>query len=646
MTTYYVRKSGDDGNDGLSAASAFLTIDAAANVVAAGDTVYIGAGVYRETVTMDTSGSAGSLIQFIGDVSGAQTGDAGLVIVTAWDYEGARADLVRNSTLDVNGKEFFTWENVIFTGGLAANVISSVAGNVAFEGVKFTGCVLLGAEGGSNAYFECNQGATPATTGLTFESCFLLGRLRIEMDENATAERNLKAVVDRCVIIAGHGDYGVHVRRITASTQNIGGVTVSNCKIIGAQYGVDGTNLDSTNFPLTVVNTVFIACDTGISRTGGTADAVVSGGNNIFYRHTTATSNVTFQVSDKLSFSLLFGGFADLPFIREFGWSPWLPWEPIALLDDSLFSGEIGAANSAELAASVDFYGNPTSMGKAVTVFSFDGSDDAITDPLNDWVNQANIVDNSSSTEATTSTVGSESTNYAHAGGATAPENDAISEVYQVRVRAKAYVTNAGTPGKLYIYTDGMAETLATIDVTNTTSTEPDVWIDWTTLTPPAAGWTWADVAALEFKAWGTGGTFHLYYIHVEVTSGSAPDIGPVEARARAEKEETTVRSGSSSLRLDSAGFHDMLVPVSAASTTVSVYGRYDGNYSGDLPLLEVLNIPGVVDQSDAMTGAADTWEQLSTTFTPTESGFVRVRLRSRCESYDGKCFFDDLTVS
>ena len=36
-----------------------------------GDTVHIGAGVYRETVTMDTSGNgSGNLIEYIADVTG------------------------------------------------------------------------------------------------------------------------------------------------------------------------------------------------------------------------------------------------------------------------------------------------------------------------------------------------------------------------------------------------------------------------------------------------------------------------------------------------------------------------------------------------------------------------------------------------
>ena len=123
-------------------------------------------------------------------------------------------------------------------------------------------------------------------------------------------------------------------------------------------------------------------------------------------------------------------------------------------------------------------------------------------------------------------------------------------------------------------------------------------------------------------------------------------DIGAVESRARPEKETTTVRTGSNALRFDRAGYHDIFVPVVASSTTISVYGRFDSNYTGTKPQLKIWNIPGVVDQSDIMTGGADAWEELSINFTPTAVGVCRVRLVSNDTSATGKAFFDDLTAT
>lgn len=69
MGTYYVAKTGDDANPG-TLESPFLTIGAATDVVAAGDTVHVGAGEYRERVIMDATGTAAQPIVFEGALDG------------------------------------------------------------------------------------------------------------------------------------------------------------------------------------------------------------------------------------------------------------------------------------------------------------------------------------------------------------------------------------------------------------------------------------------------------------------------------------------------------------------------------------------------------------------------------------------------
>jgi chitinase len=65
-TAYYVAKTGSNSNAGTSPSSAWLTISYAATHVAAGDTVYVGAGTYNESVPITTSGSASAPIIFDG----------------------------------------------------------------------------------------------------------------------------------------------------------------------------------------------------------------------------------------------------------------------------------------------------------------------------------------------------------------------------------------------------------------------------------------------------------------------------------------------------------------------------------------------------------------------------------------------------
>jgi len=64
--TYYVDQSHAEANDGNPGTEAlpWLTIQKAANTMAAGDTVYVRSGTYQERVLVQSSGSAGSWVNF------------------------------------------------------------------------------------------------------------------------------------------------------------------------------------------------------------------------------------------------------------------------------------------------------------------------------------------------------------------------------------------------------------------------------------------------------------------------------------------------------------------------------------------------------------------------------------------------------
>ena len=94
-STFYVSTSGNDTNPGTSA-SPWRTIQHAANTAAAGDTVYIRGGTYKESVTINVSGSAsGGYITFqsysgetaIVDGTGLSVpGEAGLINIVDHSY--------------------------------------------------------------------------------------------------------------------------------------------------------------------------------------------------------------------------------------------------------------------------------------------------------------------------------------------------------------------------------------------------------------------------------------------------------------------------------------------------------------------------------------------------------------------------------
>jgi parallel beta-helix repeat protein len=68
-----------------------------------GDTVCVGAGTYAETVRPDNSGSSGSLIAFIADTSGEQTGDQGDVVLTGSNARDRGFDLKDRDYIQIQG---------------------------------------------------------------------------------------------------------------------------------------------------------------------------------------------------------------------------------------------------------------------------------------------------------------------------------------------------------------------------------------------------------------------------------------------------------------------------------------------------------------------------------------------------------------
>jgi hypothetical protein len=83
----YVRQTvGDDANDGLSPAKAWRSLSMLENSMRAGDTAYVGPGLYREMVTVANGGTAEKRITFIADAAGEHTTDPpGIVMITGAD---------------------------------------------------------------------------------------------------------------------------------------------------------------------------------------------------------------------------------------------------------------------------------------------------------------------------------------------------------------------------------------------------------------------------------------------------------------------------------------------------------------------------------------------------------------------------------
>jgi hypothetical protein len=646
-------------NIGESADSPYGTIDEAANAVAAGDTVYVGAGVYREQVTMDTAGTSGNLISYIADVDGSQTSDPGLVIISAYDDETSAA--TRTKCWDVNKKEFITVTGFTMTGGTSGVVWDSTAGNTSYEELTFEDCAFIAGHDDFDLAFRIDMNATtsvPTTAGLTLRRNVFVGACLIQYDENATSETNIKATIDSNLFV-GLGDTTTSGPNLdfsfaSASTWPVGGISVTNNTFFGGGYAIYVQKPTATTFtnPITVRNNTYLFADRDISMSASGSEDFIDSDYNTSSHVSTTHTNVTQGPNDRVNSTDpgLYGGIADIPLIRATGFSPWRFMESITLDDgvDAYTNAVIGAGDTTA-APSFDLYNEARPMGSRLgertDIYYFDASDAGPTDEGTVWTNDSNAFNGSDANGATTSTVGTTSTNRLLGQGTNAPTTGLGVSTVQYRTWASS--SDGTGDWRLRIYTDGEGEML--VNALDSDLPSGGRSSGWQSVTEPSGGWTWAKVAALEAWFYLTSGTdITVYNIELRVTSTPVgqDDQGAVEARTRPTQETTTTRTGTNAIQLGGAGYHDFLVPVKNQSTTVSIYGRYDSNYTGSLPILEVLNIDGVADQSDVMVAAANTWEELTATFTPTADGVCRVRVRSQDTSSDGEAFFDDLTVT
>ncbi|MGG5741905.1 carbohydrate binding domain-containing protein [Bacillus cereus group sp. IBL03679] len=85
-TTYYVATTGSDSNNGTSLSTPFQTIQHAASVASAGDTVYIRGGTYRETAIPANSGTSGNPITYQ-SYNGETVIVSGNDVVTGWSLD-------------------------------------------------------------------------------------------------------------------------------------------------------------------------------------------------------------------------------------------------------------------------------------------------------------------------------------------------------------------------------------------------------------------------------------------------------------------------------------------------------------------------------------------------------------------------------
>jgi len=248
MTARYVGTGGNDGNSGLSWALRKLTLNGVEDTpVVAGDIVYVGPGVYRETLTLDVSGTAGNVISYIGDYDGSHTdGVGGIVRITGSDDDltatrtncilasgvayrtisGLLCDLPASRTVMLTNVQYVTVEKCVCDTAAANSIYVDGASQ---SHVTIQQCVMIGRAGTSNDVLFAHS-STINDSGHVVQNCLFLGSYF-----QVRTERVGGITVSNCT---GNGGYRVGTALAAGQTMN-----VKNCLLNAGTYGFYATTL-------------------------------------------------------------------------------------------------------------------------------------------------------------------------------------------------------------------------------------------------------------------------------------------------------------------------------------------------------------------------------------------------------------------
>ena len=318
MTTYYVGPGGNDANDGLSWSARKLTLNGAEDVpVAAGDTVYVAPGVYRELLTVDVSGEAGAIITYIGDVTGEHTdGVGGIVRITGSDNDLAAA---RNNCILISSKNYRTFRG--FTMDTVAQY-PFVMASCTYIIVEF--CSIYG-----NLKGITSTGA--GQSNITIRNCMLMGSssYAIELSHSADTS-NCAELVENCLIVAT-------IKGIF--TTNLGGVTIKNNTFVGCNIGVEQYSAPAAGQTIVIYNNIFYCCTNRaieVSTAGFTSEDY-----NTFYTCANAIGADCASGGHSLTAPPLF----EAPMLSD---GVIYPWNPFALSKWSTIKGIAGTGEPAD----------------------------------------------------------------------------------------------------------------------------------------------------------------------------------------------------------------------------------------------------------------------------------------------------------
>lgn len=631
MANYFIRQSGSDSNAGTSAGAAWATLGKALNAggVAAGDIVYVGAGVYREQITIGITPA--SEVQVIADVDGAQTGDPGQV-----RWSGETTD-DRTSTfgnpINLNGKSNLTFKKFVFDHQVVVTTVGST-------NIKFTDCTFWSA---GNTCLSIRQDATAGTSvidGCTFVCQGIC--VQFQVDLTAAAGYASGWTMKNCLCLAfGAANAAVRVPSGGAGANKGGAPDIYNCTIMAALncYEVVSTNVDATTNVGHIYNCLLYANGTALKA--ATAGQIVED-YNYGFGTAAARSNVTAGTHSQIGNTApQMSTILEIGQSERYGGNPRHWFMPADLMPALSFGAQAGGP-------SVDMLGGTRPSGGSRLLDSGTataGANGTITDTNKSWRTNVYAGKNVHITGGTGSgqikqIVSNTATALTVSGNwITNPDN---TSTYHIEDGCHT-TSGKATAGAATSLTDGNASwgtarwVGATVEITAGTGSGQTKQITSHTAT------------VLTVSTWTTNPDNTSQY-KIYRTSQTAPQYaaGALERPNTARKETTTVDAGSSAWSGHGCWQQDIQIPVDAISTTIGIKSQFDSNYGGGTkPTMQVLNGGGcgVSDATSTSTQTAGNWYSHSLNFTPTSKGIVTIRLRA-AGAVDSKTVFDTITYS
>jgi hypothetical protein len=581
MANFYIRKIGSDSNNGTSPATAWLTFTKALGAagISSGDTVYIGAGVYREVVSVEmTSATVETFV--IADVDGSKTGDAGEVQLTAYTTNDTTAPS-STTLLNLNAKDFLTFQDIAFIGG--STIVITASSPVSTD-IKFTRCFIIHGNHGASGGLLLHTTSANVAANWTFDSCYFFkggsNCITFTLTRPSAADFNYNIVLKNCIFYGGNG-IAVSLAAAGANTFNGGGVVIRNCSHIGGGGFISTSSANiSTSIPGASAYNNFVYSGTG-ALSANTLGQITED-YNLFICSSSPRTNVTagaHSISD--------GSYAPLFFTGHEYYSIGATLMPFGMPKPG--SPFLGFGNqAASPVTDIMQAARPSGFVKAAAGTATSGAALTLTDTNQAWGTNVfagyTVKIISGTGNGQTKTIASNTATILTVDGnwKTTPDSSSVYEIYS-RATSSTGTATSGTT---------------------------------TTLTDSNAAWgtnMWAGYTLSIDAGTGSGQTFVVVSntaTALTFAAGTAPDatstyslyrgtginvinagVGCYEYGESAIKETVTVKTGGNSLRIAGAGYQDFEVPVNASvSQTITIYAQFDSFYSGTKPSMNIVN--------------------------------------------------------